>query len=141
MAELLCKLDRTVLGKHASPDLVNLLEGALERVLDHQVITAAIPPPPAAADEKKPEPAPEPAKGESKNTGKGAAKPAKPAVKGKQAAPPPPPEEPALKESPPPPPPVADEYSERIDRIKSQVRFSWLLPQKIAIICFLGLPT
>lgn len=127
--ESLCKLDRTELESHASPGLVDLLEGALERVLDHQVITAALATPAestAAPVEEEPEPAPEPAKGAGKTgTGKDAGKATKPAAKGKQATPAPPSVESAPEPPPPPPPPPeVDEYSERIQQIRSQVRFT-----------------
>lgn len=125
----LCKLDRTVLGEHASPGLVDLLEGALETALNHEVIKAAIKEPEAPIpQEEAPEPIPAPPKPEAQKPGKGGKKaPAKPAAKSKVPEPEPV-VEPVIQELQPPPPPVLDEYSERIDDIKAQVEDHGIMP-------------
>lgn len=135
------KIDRTVVGAAASPDLVNLLEGALERVLDHKVIAAAITPAQPAEAVPNPEqdnlePVSEPSVKSAGKNAAGKGKPATAAAKGKQAptpAPVAPPPEPGPQEEPPPPP-VADEYSEKIDLIKSQVGLSCRLLHSLACV-------
>jgi hypothetical protein len=117
------KLDRAIFGDSVSLELVSLLDGVLERVLDLPVVTASLQPSSVEVVQtpKKREPTPELAKADDKKAvGKGAAKATKPAAKGKAA-----PVQDSVAEvpelPPPPPPPVVDEYKERIESIKSQV--------------------